>query len=125
MTRDILEINNFTVLIEQSDAEKPIVDTCGFDEQAIGFAFYGSGNVTLNILYDQKTRAYHNTKGMAMSFFANDQAKFAHNISPEKPLRCICILLPLKNLPKLPEQEQEVFTESFRELVNPKDLSCI
>jgi AraC family transcriptional activator of pyochelin receptor len=36
MTKDIIEINNFIVLIEQSIAEKTIVDKCGFDDQAEG-----------------------------------------------------------------------------------------
>lgn len=121
MTRDIIEVKNFVVLIEQSDSEQTIVDKCGFDEQVIGFAFYGSGNVELNIHYDDQVKSYKNTRGIAMSFFANDQVNFAHSISPEKSLQCICILLTIKNLPELPQEESEIFAKNLYNLVNPQE----
>jgi len=121
MTRDIIEIKNFVVLIEHSTSEKPIVDTCGFWEPAIGFAFYGSGNVELNIHYDDKVKKYHNTKGVAMSFFANPGVEFTHHISAEKYLQCICILLSIKNIPDLPEEESEVFAKNLYDLVYPQE----
>lgn len=45
MTRDIIDINNFTILIEEANSEQPTVDSCFFDEPLIAVAFYGSGNV--------------------------------------------------------------------------------
>ncbi len=121
MTRDIIEIQNFVVLIEQSTSEKPIVDTCGFWEPAIGFAFYGSGNVALDIHYNDQVKQYHNTKGIAMSFFANPGVEFTHRISPEKYLQCICILLSIKNIPDLPKEESEVFAKNLYDLVYPEE----
>ena len=109
------------VLIEQSNAEETIVDKCGFDEQIIGFSFYGTGNVELNIKYDNKKRTYNNTKGFVMSFFANDKVDFVHKISIEQPLQCICIILTSKNLQKLPGLEHSIFTEYLPNLVNPQD----
>ena len=108
-------------LIEQSNAEETIVDKCGFDEQIIGFSFYGTGNVELNIKYDNKKRTYNNTKGFVMSFFANDKVDFVHKISIEQPLQCICIILTSKNLQKLPGLEHSIFTEYLPNLVNPQD----
>jgi len=105
MTRDIIEINDFLVLIEHSTAEKTIVDKCGFEEEVIGFSFYGSGNVDLSINYNDKKRTFNNTKGFAMSFFANQNTEFVHTISHEKPLQCIVIVTALKNLKKLPNKK--------------------
>ncbi|TRX61704.1 helix-turn-helix transcriptional regulator [Fulvivirga sp. M361] len=121
MTRDIIEINDFIVLIEQSTEEETIVDKCGFDDQVIVFSFYGSGNVALNIHYGDNTRAFNNTKGIAISFFANDKVEFVHNISNQQPLQCICIVTRVKNLEALPNEEGKIFSEYLHQLVNPQD----
>ena len=121
MIRDIIEINNFLVLIEQSVSEKTIVDTCGFDEEVIGFAFYGSGNVALNIKYRNKVKTYNNTRGITLSYFANDKVEFEHTISHNQPLQCICIVSKIKDLPKLPEQESQIFSEQLYQLIHPHD----
>lgn len=47
MTTDIVDLNNFVVLIEQSNSETTIVQKCEIDGDAVGFAFYSSGNVEL------------------------------------------------------------------------------
>jgi len=36
MTRDIIDINDFTILVEEAQASKPTVDSCFFDEPLIG-----------------------------------------------------------------------------------------
>jgi len=66
MTTDIIEINNFTVLIEQSNAKQEFVQTCEVDGDVVGFAFYGSGNVELEIKYENKTKVVANTTGIAI-----------------------------------------------------------
>ena len=121
MTRDIIEINDFMVLIEESDAEETIVDQCGFDDQIIGFSFYGTGNVELNVKYEHKKKVFNNTKGFAMSFYADHRVDFVHKISSVQPLQCICIILTLKNLQNLPRQEGLIFSRYLNELVNPGD----
>ncbi|WP_103072559.1 helix-turn-helix domain-containing protein [Aquimarina sediminis] len=121
MTRDIIEINNFVVLIEESTAEKTIVEKCDFGDPVIGFSFYGSGDVKLSIGHGNKKRTFHHTKGFAMSFFANDQVEFEHSISHDKPLQCICIFSTVKNLDKLPEQESEIFTKYLNKLIHPTE----
>lgn len=120
MTRDIIEINDFIVLIEQSVSDRTVVDTCGFDEEIIGLAFYGSGNVELSIEHGEQKHRYNNTKGFAMSFFVNKEAKFVHSISPQKPLQSIVIVTALKNLKKLPKQEAEIFNTFIQNHVKPQ-----
>ena len=119
MTRDIIEINDFLVIIEQSDDEKTIIDKCGFDEPVIGFSFYGSGNSRLSINHSEISYTYDHTKGFAMSFFANERVEFVHNISLQNPLQCVVIVISLKNLRKLPNQEDEVFSHNLDDLVHP------
>lgn len=119
MTRDIVEVNDFVVLIEQSVSDRTIVDACRFNEEIIGLAFYGSGNVELNIEYGTGSNQYNNTKGFAMSFFVNQEAEFIHTISHKKPLQSIVIVTALKNLPKLPPQEAEIFKSFLQDHVKP------
>jgi len=119
MTRDFLNINDFLVLLEYADSNEETVDTCGFDEDVIAFAFYGSGNVDLNVRYGTHQKSYNNTMGLAMSFFANKNVDFIHSVSESKKLHCVVILYSLKNLKQLPEGEREIYSDYVNELINP------
>ncbi|NGM66817.1 helix-turn-helix domain-containing protein [Sphingobacterium sp. SGR-19] len=119
MTTDIVEVNNFIVLIEQSNADQPIVQTCAIDGDAVGFAFYGSGEVKLEIKHQNQTKIVTNTKGIAISFFGNSKVEFSHKIGPNRPLQSVSIFSKLNNLHILPQEEQEIFSDFLPELLNP------
>ncbi len=119
MTTDIVELNNFIVLIEQSNAEKTIIQKCEIDGDAVGFAFYSSGDVELEIKHQNQTKIVTNTTGIAISFFGNNKVQFSHKIGPNKPLQSISVFSKLKNLHTLPQDEQEIFTDYLPELINP------
>ncbi|WP_125720323.1 AraC family transcriptional regulator [Flavobacterium ustbae] len=119
MTTDIIEVNNFIVLIEQSNSDKEFVQKCEIDGDAVGFAFYGSGNVELEIKHNDQTKYLTNTTGLAISFFGNQKVGFAHKIAPEKPLQSISVFAKLKTIQNLPQTEKEIFEKQLPELVNP------
>ncbi len=121
MTRDFIHINDFIVLVEESRATKKEVDACRFEEPLIGVAFYGSGNVDLAVKYGQKAKKFHHTRGLALSFYADDNVEFEHTIFEDRNLECIVIATALRNLNQLPNQEGEIFKDLLQELVNPKD----
>ncbi|MEM8969082.1 MAG: AraC family transcriptional regulator [Bacteroidota bacterium] len=121
MTRDIIDINDFIVLVETSKAQEASVDSCAFDEPLIAVAFYGSGNVDLSVQYCGKQRNFIHTKSLALSFYADDQVEFIHTVSADKPLRCIVIATAPRNLKQLPHQEGELFSQLLSQLVNPTD----
>lgn len=121
MIRDVIDINNFIVLIEHSSAGKTFVEKCGFESGVIGIAFYGKGEVELNIVKDNNKETYHNTKGAALSFYASQGSTFEHTISPNQPMQSICIVSTLDSFRKLPRYEQEVYQEQLGDLVNPKN----
>lgn len=120
MTTDIIEINNFVVLIEQSNADKTIVQKCEIDGDVVGFAFYGSGNVELEIKYENKTKTVNNTTGIAISFFGNSKVEFSHKIAPNKPLQSISVFTKVKNLHTLPDGEGAIFQEYLHKLIHPQ-----
>ncbi|MEQ3656255.1 MAG: AraC family transcriptional regulator [Dokdonia sp.] len=121
MTRDFIHINDFVILVEEGDAQRIEVDTCYFDEPLIAIAFYGSGNVDLAVKYGDHQKDFEYTKGLALSFYADQKVAFEHTISSRKSLKCIVVATALKNLEHLPNQEGEIFTELLGALVNPKD----
>ncbi len=121
MTRDFIDINDFTILVEEASTDNITVDSCNFDEPVIAVAFYGSGNVDLTVKYGNDEKEFHYTKGLALSFYADDKVEFVHTVSPEKPLQCIVIATSLRSLDNLPNQEGEIFSSLLNELVNPSD----
>ncbi|WP_026728179.1 helix-turn-helix domain-containing protein [Flavobacterium denitrificans] len=121
MTTDIIELNDFIVLIEQSNTAKTIVQKCEIDGDAVGFAFYGSGNVELEIKHNNQTKYLTNTTGLAICFFGNQKVEFSHKIEPDKPLQSISIFTKPKHLNALPEAEKEIFEKHLPELLHPKE----
>ena len=121
MTTDIIELNDFIVLIEQSNTNKTIVQKCEIDGDAVGFAFYGSGNVELEIKHNQQTKYLVNTTGLAICFFGNQKVEFSHKIEPDKPLQSISIFTKLKNLNTLSQAEREIFENYLPQLLNPNE----
>jgi len=121
MTRDIIDINDYTILVETAFSKDVIKDTCCFDEPVIAVAFYGAGNVDLEMSFPTGTRKLNYTKGLALSFYADDSVDCIHTVSKDKPLECIVIATATRNLLNLPNQEGELFSELLENLVNPKD----
>jgi AraC-like DNA-binding protein len=121
MTRDIIDINDFTILVEEASSNEVTIDSCFFDEPIIAVAFYGSGNVDLTVKYNKKKHSFSHTKGLALSFYADDKVEFEHKVSATKPLACIVIATAAKALGKLPNHEGELFGEKLNQLVNPSD----
>jgi len=121
MTRDIIDINDFTILVEEAKVNEPTIDSCFFDEPIIAVAFYGYGNVDLTVKYGSKQKEFSHTKGLALSFYANDNVEFIHSVSASKPLECLVIATTAKTIEKLPNEEGELFGEMLNQLVNPSD----
>lgn len=121
MTRDIIDINDFTILVETGNSDKTVTDSCYFDESVIAVAFYGSGNVDLTVKYGESKKQFNYTKGLALSFYADQEVEFIHTITSNKPLECIVIATSIASIDKLPNQEGELFGEMLNQLVHPKD----
>ena len=121
MTRDIIDINDFTILVEEAKVNEPTIDSCFFDEPIIAVAFYGSGNVDLSVKYLIEEKKFNHTKGLALSFYADENVEFIHSVSPSKPLECLVIATSPNVIDQLPNQEGELFGEMLNQLVNPSD----
>lgn len=120
MTRDIIDINDFIILIESSLPGEETIDLCSFDDEVIGLAFYGAGDVRFEASFPGHDTVESHTKGLCLSFFANSEVRFRHTVLDDKPLQCIVICCSLENIKKLPAEEREVFEQFLPMLVNPQ-----
>ena len=119
MTRDTININDFIILVEEAQTDKVVIDSCRFEEPLIAVALYGSGNVHLSMNFGEEKKQYEHTKGLALSFYADETVECVHTVSSEKPLQCLVIATAPRNLQKLPNGEGELFTDLLKQLVNP------
>jgi len=119
MTRDIIDINDFTILVEEAKVNEATIDSCFFEEPLIAVAFYGAGNVDLTVKYGNEQKEFNYTKGLALSFYADEEVEFIHSVSSSKPLECLVIATTISALDKLPNLEGELFGEMLDQLVNP------
>lgn len=121
MTRDIIDINDFIILVEEAKVNEPTIDSCFFDEPIIAVAFYGYGNVDLTVKYVDKQKEFNHTKGLALSFYADEKVEFIHSVSSSKPLECLVIATSTNTIDNLPNHEGELFGEMLNQLMNPSD----
>lgn len=121
MNREIIDINDCSILLEETSSDNNIVDSCFFDEPVIGIAFYGAGDVGLKVKFGGKVKEFHHTKGMVLSFYADSEVEFEHQVSKLKPLQCLVIATTIRNLDKLPSEEVLFLEKFLNHLVHPKD----
>ncbi|WP_299113196.1 AraC family transcriptional regulator [uncultured Winogradskyella sp.] len=121
MNREIIDINDYTILLEEASTDNSLIDSCFFDEPVIAIAFYGAGNVGLKVKFDGKTKEFHHTKGMVLSFYADDKVAFEHQVSRLKPLQCLVIATTIRSIDKLPNGEGQFLEKFLHQLVHPKD----
>lgn len=121
MNREMIDINDCTILLEEASTDSTLVDSCFFDEPVIAIAFYGAGDVSLKVKYDGNTKEFQHTKGMVLSFYADENVEFEHHVSAQKPLQCLVITTTIRNLDKLPNGESEFLEKFLYQLVHPKD----
>ncbi len=121
MNREIININDYTILLEEASTDNNLIDSCFFDEPVIAIAFYGAGDVGLTVKFDKKMKEFHHTKGMVLSFYADDKVEFEHHVSRLKSLQCLVIATTIKNIDKLPNGEGQFLEKFLHQLVHPKD----
>lgn len=121
MNREIIDINDCTILLEEASTDNNLIDSCFFDEPVIAIAFYGAGDVGLKVKFEGKNKEFHHTKGMVLSFYADSKVEFEHHVSAQKPLQCLVIATTIRNLDKLPNGEGQFLEKFLHQLVHPKD----
>ena len=68
------------ILLEEASTDNNLVDSCFFEEPLIAIAFYGAGDVGLKVKFDGETKNFRHTKGMVLSFYADNVVEFEHHV---------------------------------------------
>ncbi|WP_378183996.1 helix-turn-helix domain-containing protein [Aquimarina sp. SS2-1] len=121
MNREMIDIKDYTILLEEASTDTKVIDSCFFDEPVIAIAFYGKGDVGLKVKFDGNTKTFHHTKGMVLSFYADSKVEFEHYVYKLKSLQCLVIATTLRNIDKLPNGEGRFLEKFLYPLVHPKD----
>jgi AraC-like DNA-binding protein len=121
MNREMIDINDYTILLEEACSNNNLIDSCFFDEPVIAIAFYGAGDVSLKVKFDENIKEFHHTKGMILSFYADDKVEFEHHVSRLKSLQCLVIATTIRNIDKLPNGEGQFLEKFLHQLVHPKN----
>ncbi len=121
MNREIIDINDYTILLEEASTDNNLIDSCFFDEPVIAVAFYGAGDVGLKVKFDKQIKEFHHTKGMVLSFYADSKVEFEHHVSKLKPLQCLVIATTIRNIDKLPNGEGQFLEQFLYQLIHPID----
>lgn len=120
MNREIIDIRDYTILLEEASTDNKLIDSCFFDEPVVAIAFYGAGDVGLQVKFDGNTKEFHQTKGMVLSFYADSSVAFEHHVSKLKPLQCLVIATAIRNMQNLPNGEGRFLEKFLHQLVHPK-----
>lgn len=120
MTTDILEINDFVILVEQSFGSEDNIQHCSLNEEMIGFSFYYSGMVNLTVDIAGNKVQSKNSSGLATSFFGNRNVHFTHNIDSDTPLQCVSIFSTMSNIDKLSSSELNLYQKYLPQLLDPQ-----
>lgn len=121
MTTDIIEINDFIVLIGTTDAQEAEVNQCKLDEEVIGITFYGAGNVQMEINAGNSQQTLNIQKGTAFSFFGNHNVQFSYEVSQTEPLMEVSVFSTIKNIQKLPIHEKELYLNHLGSLLSSNE----
>lgn len=121
MNREMIDIEDYTILLEEASTDNNLIDSCFFDEPVIAIAFYGAGDVGLKVKFDGKIKEFRHTKGMVLSFYADSKVEFEHHVFKLKSLQCVVIATTIRNMDKLTNGEGFFLEKFLHQLVHPKD----
>lgn len=114
-------INDYTLIVDNYKSAEDATLTTKVKDDVIGFVFYGSGDVDIEI--DTENRKHKLTKktGTISSFYCHENTKITHRISKKKPLHKATVFITSKKLHSFVEEEQIPYIEHFKGLLNPRD----
>ena len=120
MTTEFIEVNDWVVMKEQSVLGQSTIEVCDAEEAALGFLFYGSGQVRTEIKYHNRQKMFQAARGQATSFFSSADVQFTHHVFGGQALKSIGILLSVTHLQDLVAVHPEGYS-SLKQILNPQD----
>jgi AraC family transcriptional regulator, transcriptional activator of the genes for pyochelin and ferripyochelin receptors len=121
MTERIRELDDFLILTEDFLPEENIIKLVKLDKEMIGFVFYISGNISVDVSLNNKTKSYLKNTGDSSSFYYSpNETVIKHQISNKIPLKKVSIFITLLRLIELLKSDEQIYASEFKNLLNPE-----
>lgn len=122
MQNKIHSINDYILILDNYKSKKEILLNTQVEEEVIGFVFYKTGNVLIDIKTDNNQYSSQKKGGTIASFYCDTNAVIHHTVSSKVPLQKVTFFLTPRKIRSLLEQEDGLFYEKyFDSLINPTD----
>jgi AraC family transcriptional regulator, transcriptional activator of the genes for pyochelin and ferripyochelin receptors len=108
---------DFLILTENFKLDKNIVKEVSLAKEMIGFVFYASGSISINVSIDKKEKKYLKQAGIASSFYYSpgSNTTIQHEIASEKPINKLSLFIEPNKLKQLVGEEQ-----TLENILNPR-----
>lgn len=104
-----VKIKDFLILTENFELDKNVVKEVSLEKEMIGFVFYASGSMSVNVSLEKNKNEYVKRGGMASSFYYSPNVtSIKHEIASNTPLSKLSLFIEPKKLKQLIGEEQEL-----------------
>ncbi len=119
MTERIDKIKDFIILAEDYLPEENMIKTVKLEKEMIGFVFYVSGMVSVDVLVNKKEKSYIKNTGYSSSFYYSpDETLITHKISNKTPLKKVSLFITPSKLLELVNNDEQI-TSNFKSILKP------
>ena len=120
MSVQVHKIKDFIILIEDFEVSETVSKTVTMDQEMVGFVFYVSGNLSVDVQLNNKKSSYIKKTGHTSSFFYSpEDTLINHQISHKVPLRKVSIFIAPENLNILLKKDEKIAKSDFNKILNP------
>ena len=120
MTTKIHKIKDFVILTEDYHTKEDMTKVVKLDQEMIGFVFYLSGTVLVDVLINKREESYLKKTGHSSSFYYSpNETIIKHQISNEKPLKKVSLFITPSKLFELLNNDEQIYKSEFKNLLNP------
>lgn len=120
MSETIHRTRDFIILNEEHHSKEEVSKTVNLDKEMIGFVFYASGKVAVDVAINKKIKGYIKKTGQSSSFFYSPHdTVIKHHISGNKKLNKTSLFITPKDLNRLLRNDQQILKSKFKNILNP------
>lgn len=115
MKNSSFKTNDFLILTENVSLEKNLVKEVCLEKEMIGFTFYASGSMSINISVEKRKQESVKREGIASSFYYSPfDTTVKHEIASSKPLSKLSLFIEPKAFKRIIKDDQ-----LLKQIVNP------
>lgn len=111
---------DFILLTEDKIFQNNDVKEVKLDQEMIGFVFYMSGEVSVDVTVNRKGNNYVKKTGYSSSFYYSPlDTRIIHEVSKTTPLKKVSLFIEPAKLHKIIEHDEKISNSQLKELLKP------